>query len=146
MVYPAVGHFRYMKQPFDAVANVYESTEIGQTADNTLYLVALLEVGEGFCLGFGVLFFQYFLMGKDHIVPGAIQFDDLQLKFLTYIFLQIIFESPGNMTGRDKSAHTHVNQQAALYYLDNLGCESSASFKQVFQFIPGTICVSSLLG
>ena len=48
-------------------------------------LHARLEIGEGLFLGLGMLLFQHLLVGEDHVVLGAVEFDDLQLKSLANV-------------------------------------------------------------
>ncbi len=79
VVHSAVSHFRHMQEPLYPIADINESAKIGQAADHTWNLHTSFQVSEGLFFGTGVLFFQHYLVGKDHVVLRAVQFDDLQL-------------------------------------------------------------------
>ena len=95
-------------------------------------------------LGLGL--FQESAAGQDHVVAVLVQLNDLGFQLTADVRLQVAHAAHFHQGGRQESAQTDINNQAALDNLDNGAVDDPVFLLHLFDVAPGAFVLSALLG
>lgn len=125
---------------------VDESTEVDDGGDHAPADLALLQfVQEGLAhLGLGLL--QPGAAGEHHVIAVLVQFDDLGLKLLSDIGLQVADPTHLHQGGGQEAAQTDVDDQTALDDLDDRAIDHTIGFLDLLDGAPGALILGPFLG
>ncbi|MNZ95430.1 hypothetical protein D3C78_1145770 [compost metagenome] len=92
-----------------------------------------------------ILSIQNFLLGKNNLVVLTINFLHLHTKSAAFVIGEILNEVTLNHGSRDKSANTHICNQAALNDVSYRNLEYFAAFEALLKNIPSLFAVNQTL-
>ena len=114
MTHAMPGQIGHVNQAVHA-ADVHESAEVGQAANNALDHVALMQLFPGLGLLGLFLDLQNRLTGRDDALLGLVDLDDLQVHFLAHELVDLLDVAQGQQgSGNKRTNAHHVGQQTAL--------------------------------
>lgn len=96
-------------------AQIYECTEIGESADDTLDGLAFFDVLPSCCLLGCALFNDDCLAGSNQALLMTVNFDDLQADFLAHELIDLLNKALGELgCGNEGADAVYVDDEAAL--------------------------------
>ena len=134
-----------MDQPVHA-AEVDEGAEVDHRRNDTLAYLARLQVRQELVTLRTLCLLQVGPAGQHHIVTVFVELDDLGLELPADVRLQVTDPPQLHEGRRQEPAEADVQDQAALYYLDDGPAHGPVALLDSLDRAPGALVLGPLLG
>ncbi len=133
-------------QPVDPSADLDEGAEVDDGRDGAAAALALVQALQELLAALALGLLEEGPAGQDHVVPVAVQLDDLALEQLADVGVEVADPAKLDQRRGQEPAEADVQDQAALDHFDHRSGDGLAGLHDVLDPAPRALVLGALLG